>query len=222
MRISNNGAPRRIQTDLFTPSETAIREAMLAVECAGCHPLLTETVTLLSQAREKVADFVELPTRAELITYFQSDIGGEGLRPEFLASCSDGQLLRMAELAGDSFSEWLQAQPLATVSEPEHPHATQTARSHRRRAARAHELLSGFLRPRGEEDYLLWQAAYNSLAALEGHPAAETLAKQCAGCVIAMGMEIGHSARERLQDLLDPDETPTCNMKATAMENPDD
>ena len=33
---------------------------MLAVEAAGCHPLLTEAVILLGQAHEKVADFVEL------------------------------------------------------------------------------------------------------------------------------------------------------------------
>ena len=36
--------------------------ASLAVEEAGAHPLLTDAVNLLTQAKEKVADFVELPT----------------------------------------------------------------------------------------------------------------------------------------------------------------
>lgn len=61
MQISDNGFPRRNRVDLYTPAETAIREAMLAVENAGAHPLLTDAVVLLSQAKEKVADFVELP-----------------------------------------------------------------------------------------------------------------------------------------------------------------
>jgi hypothetical protein len=62
MQISDNGFPRRIRIDLYTPAETAIREAMFAVERAGCHPLLTDAVSLLEQAKTKVADFVELPT----------------------------------------------------------------------------------------------------------------------------------------------------------------
>jgi hypothetical protein len=62
MKISDNGSPRRIRIDLYTPAETAIRNAVLAVEEAGCHPFLTEAVNLLQQAKEKVADYVELPT----------------------------------------------------------------------------------------------------------------------------------------------------------------
>lgn len=62
MQMSDNGFPRRIRVDLATPAETAIREAMQAVERAGAHLLLTDAVNLLAQAREKVADFVELPT----------------------------------------------------------------------------------------------------------------------------------------------------------------
>jgi len=56
-----NAMPRRSCVDLFTPAETAIYEAMVAVEKVGAHPLLTDAVVLLGQARGKVADYVELP-----------------------------------------------------------------------------------------------------------------------------------------------------------------
>lgn len=56
-----DGFPRRNRLDLCTPAELAIRAAVEAVEAAGAHPLLTDAVILLQQAREKVADFVELP-----------------------------------------------------------------------------------------------------------------------------------------------------------------
>lgn len=51
--------PRRHRIDLFIPAERAIREAQLAVEDAGTHPLLTEATILLGQARDKVADYAE-------------------------------------------------------------------------------------------------------------------------------------------------------------------
>jgi hypothetical protein len=60
MKMSDNGFPRRNRIDLYTPAETAIREAMLAVESSGAHPLLTDAVSLLEQAKNKVADFVDL------------------------------------------------------------------------------------------------------------------------------------------------------------------
>ncbi len=60
MEISDNGFARRIRIDLYTPAELAIHEAIYAVERAGCHSLLTDAVNLLVQAKEKVADFVEL------------------------------------------------------------------------------------------------------------------------------------------------------------------
>lgn len=56
-----DGFPRRARVDLMTSAEIAIRQAMLRVEEAGAHVLLTEAITLLQQAREKVADFVERP-----------------------------------------------------------------------------------------------------------------------------------------------------------------
>lgn len=55
-----DGFPRRCRIDLQTPAELAIRQAMLAVEVAGAHPLMTDAVMLLDQARNKVADYVEL------------------------------------------------------------------------------------------------------------------------------------------------------------------
>lgn len=61
----NNDIPRRIRLDLLTPAERAIYDAVQAVEAAGCHPLLTDAVVLLQQAREKVADFVDAPAGGE-------------------------------------------------------------------------------------------------------------------------------------------------------------
>jgi hypothetical protein len=51
--------PRRIRLDQLTPAEMAIAEAVAAVERAGAHPLLTDAVVLLGQARAKVADFID-------------------------------------------------------------------------------------------------------------------------------------------------------------------
>jgi hypothetical protein len=51
--------PRRIRIDKFTPAEKAIFDAVQVVEQAGTHPLLTDAVILLGQAREKVADYVD-------------------------------------------------------------------------------------------------------------------------------------------------------------------
>lgn len=57
--------PRRATLERMTPAELAIREAILAVEAAGCHPLLTDAVALLMQAQSTVADFVDLPAAAQ-------------------------------------------------------------------------------------------------------------------------------------------------------------
>lgn len=51
--------PRRARIDLYVPAETAIREAMLAVEAMGADVLLTKAVTLLDEARTAVADYVD-------------------------------------------------------------------------------------------------------------------------------------------------------------------
>lgn len=60
MSANENKIPRRNQLQLNTPAELAIRKATQAVEEAGAHPLLTDAVILLGQARDKVADFVDL------------------------------------------------------------------------------------------------------------------------------------------------------------------
>lgn len=55
-----DGTPRRCRLDLLTPAEIAIWQAARMVEESGAHPLLTEAATLLQQAKEKLADYVEL------------------------------------------------------------------------------------------------------------------------------------------------------------------
>lgn len=55
-----DGIPRRSRIDLHTPAEAAIRAAVVAVEAAGAHVLLTDAVNLLCAASHKVADFVEM------------------------------------------------------------------------------------------------------------------------------------------------------------------
>lgn len=51
--------PRRSRLDQNIPAELAIRAAIDTVEETGAHPLLTDAVVLLQQAREKVADYVD-------------------------------------------------------------------------------------------------------------------------------------------------------------------
>lgn len=51
--------PRRNQLDQLTPAETAIHQAIQAVEAVGAHPLLTDAVILLGQAKDKVSDYID-------------------------------------------------------------------------------------------------------------------------------------------------------------------
>ena len=60
MKLRPDGIARRCDILLMTPAELAIREAMLAVEAIGAHPYLTEAISRLQEAQNKVADFVEL------------------------------------------------------------------------------------------------------------------------------------------------------------------
>lgn len=59
MLISDNGIPRRNRVDLLTPVEVSIHRAMLEVEDMPADPLLTDAVTSLEKAKNKVADFIE-------------------------------------------------------------------------------------------------------------------------------------------------------------------
>ncbi len=52
--------PRRSRLDLLTPEELAIFNITQQVESLGAHPLLTDVVNLLHEARGKLADWVEL------------------------------------------------------------------------------------------------------------------------------------------------------------------
>jgi hypothetical protein len=60
-KLRADGIPRRADVTLDTPLERIIRNAVYDVEQAGAHPLLTDAVVLLQQAKDKVSDFVELP-----------------------------------------------------------------------------------------------------------------------------------------------------------------
>lgn len=64
-----NAIPRRNQIPLMTSAEYAIFEAVQKVEEMPAHPLLTDAVTLLQRARDKVADFVELAPSSPLTPY---------------------------------------------------------------------------------------------------------------------------------------------------------
>jgi len=59
MGWSYEDVPRRNRVNEMTAAELAIRSAIQVVECAGCHPFLTDAVILLGQAQEKVADYVD-------------------------------------------------------------------------------------------------------------------------------------------------------------------
>lgn len=54
-----DGIPTRIDVNWMTPAELTIRQAMMAVENAGGSGALTDAVTLLSKALDRVADHVE-------------------------------------------------------------------------------------------------------------------------------------------------------------------
>jgi len=51
--------PRRNRLDLNTPAELAIHNAMQEVEKIGADVKLTEAITLLSKAKDLVADFID-------------------------------------------------------------------------------------------------------------------------------------------------------------------
>lgn len=54
-----NEIPRRNQMLSWVPAEKIIHEAVQEVEKMGADPLLTDAVVLLSQAKSKVADYVD-------------------------------------------------------------------------------------------------------------------------------------------------------------------
>lgn len=58
----SNEISRRNRIDLSTPAENSIRDAVQAVEAAGCDVRLTKAINKLHEARELVADFVDYGT----------------------------------------------------------------------------------------------------------------------------------------------------------------
>jgi hypothetical protein len=54
-----HGMPRRCCIDANHAAELAIRAAVREVESLGADPLLTDAVTKLTQAQERVADWLE-------------------------------------------------------------------------------------------------------------------------------------------------------------------
>jgi hypothetical protein len=54
-----DGFPRRNRVDLNTKEELLIRSAIDAVERVGAHPLLTDVVVKLTDARESLADWID-------------------------------------------------------------------------------------------------------------------------------------------------------------------
>ena len=59
MGMAVEGIPRRYDLGRMTPTELAIRDSMLVIESMGAHQLLTEAVVCLTQARERVADYID-------------------------------------------------------------------------------------------------------------------------------------------------------------------
>lgn len=51
--------PRRIRVDLLSKAELAIRKAIIVVEEMPPDTRLTQAVVLLSQAKDKVADYID-------------------------------------------------------------------------------------------------------------------------------------------------------------------
>lgn len=65
MQMTEYGHPRRNDLQQQTPTEEAIRKTIEMVEALGAHPFLTDAVTLLGAARDRIADFVELDPPAD-------------------------------------------------------------------------------------------------------------------------------------------------------------
>lgn len=57
--MSDNKIPRRSCVYLLAPAEKAVYDAVQAVENVGADVRLTEAIILLSQVREKLADYFD-------------------------------------------------------------------------------------------------------------------------------------------------------------------
>ena len=58
-KVPSSDIPRRNDMRRWIPAEKAIHDAVQAVEEVGAHPLLTDAVVLLGQAKDKLGDYVD-------------------------------------------------------------------------------------------------------------------------------------------------------------------
>jgi hypothetical protein len=59
-KFRDDGIPRRCDISLLTTQELMIGNAVGAVEYMGAHPILTDVVVLLNQAKGRLADWLEM------------------------------------------------------------------------------------------------------------------------------------------------------------------
>ncbi len=65
--------PSRCVLEQLSPLERQMWDLQASIEAEGAHPLLTQALLLVSQAREKVADYVEtLPDPPEPVEQSES------------------------------------------------------------------------------------------------------------------------------------------------------
>lgn len=64
--VATQRSMRAVRIDLSTSVEAALRDAMKAIEDAGCSPVLTEALTHVSDALELVGRYVDRQLRAAL------------------------------------------------------------------------------------------------------------------------------------------------------------
>lgn len=57
--LDRNGCPRKNNLEVMSDEEKAIYDVIRAVEAVGAHPLLTDAVVLLSQAKDKLGEYVD-------------------------------------------------------------------------------------------------------------------------------------------------------------------
>lgn len=93
MHKQNTDSARRHDLTRWTPAERAINDAVQEVEKAGADARLTDAVTLLQQARQKVADFVDgVPTATSRpSTGGTADEHTEACRREAEAAAMEGE-----------------------------------------------------------------------------------------------------------------------------------
>jgi len=58
MELHRDAKYRRSRVDLYSPAETAIRNAIIEVEKVGAHPQLTDVVVELDRCQQKLQNFL--------------------------------------------------------------------------------------------------------------------------------------------------------------------